>query len=49
MEMWQGLSYDAAMSIPMSRRRRFMQRKEDLERRRESEHKAAMSRARAKR
>lgn len=48
MEMWRGLTYESAMSIPMTRRRRFIQKKVDLERQRESQHQAAMSRVRSK-
>lgn len=34
MELWQGLSYDAILSIPTTRRQRLMQKKADLERKR---------------
>lgn len=35
MESWHGLSYESVMSIPTTRRRRLLNKKIDLERRRE--------------
>jgi hypothetical protein len=49
MEMWKGLSYEAAMSIPMTRRRRFITKKIDLEKQRENQQKAALSSAKSRR
>lgn len=34
MEMWQGLSHEAILSMPSGRRRRFIQKKIDLEKKR---------------
>jgi hypothetical protein len=48
MEMWRGLPYESAMRIPTSRRRRFIQKKIDLEHKREQAQKAAASRVRSK-
>lgn len=34
MEVWQGLSYDAILSMPFTRRQRLMVKKDELERKR---------------
>lgn len=36
MEMWQGLSYEAILSMPYTRRQRLMAKKDALERKRAS-------------
>ena len=48
MEMWKGLSYDAIMDIPTTRRHRLILKKVDLEKRREEQRKADASAARSR-
>jgi hypothetical protein len=36
MEMWQGLSYDAILTMPYTRRQRLMAKKDELEKKRAS-------------
>jgi len=49
MEVWQGLSYESLMGMPITRRRRLLQRKLDLEKQRKAEHDTSMSRSRSRR
>jgi hypothetical protein len=46
MEVWQGAQYEDLMTMPTTRRRRFVRRKVDLEDRRQKAHEAAMSKMR---
>lgn len=48
MEIWH-LPYLAVLDIPWSRRYRLFRKKEDLEKKRESERRASVARAKAKR
>lgn len=49
MESWKGVDYDAIMSIPSTRRMRLIQKKSDLEKRREAQHNSDLARARTRR
>jgi hypothetical protein len=49
MESWHGQTYDSIMSIPVTRRYRFMLRKSELEETRRRDHENAMARMRARR
>jgi hypothetical protein len=49
MEVWQGAQYHDLMSMPTTRRRRFVRKKLDLEEKRHRDHDAAMARARSRR
>lgn len=48
MEVWSGLSYDAIMQMPVTRRHRLMLQKSNLEQKRAQDHKTAMAQARAR-
>lgn len=39
MEVWQGLSYDAILSMPTTRRQRLIAKKDELEKKRASRNK----------
>lgn len=48
MECWSGLSYESIMQMPVTRRHRLMLQKNDLEMKRQQDHKAAMARSRSR-
>lgn len=48
MEVWQGLTYDAILAMPTTRRHRLIKKKADLERKREERQKADASAARSR-
>lgn len=49
MESWKGVGYESIMSMPSTRRMRLIQKKTDLEKKREAQHNADLARARARR
>jgi hypothetical protein len=49
LESWHGSSYQDIMAMPTTRRYRMLIRKSDLEKKREADHRAAISRMRARR
>ena len=49
LEELQGGNYDSIMSLPWSRRKRFVEKKQDLERRKADQHKQAAARSRTRR
>ena len=48
MEVWQGLTYDAIMSLPLTVRHRLIKSKVDLERQREERQRSEASQARSR-
>jgi hypothetical protein len=48
MELWNGVSYESVMGMPITRRKRLITKKADLERRRQAEHDSAMARAKSR-
>lgn len=49
MESWRGLSYESIMEMPSSKRIRMIERKSDLEKKREAQHNSDLARARSRR
>jgi len=48
MEVWQGLTYDSIMGMPTTLRRRLLNKKIELERKREDKHRQQMSQSRSR-